>query len=368
MVAEIHTPFDAFERASKEVAIGNLKVFAKIGREFARFMATVPDDAGEDSPEFLAFAAGLRHGPPPDGQDYLREAFAHYQRQRRESDPGARAARILLANLKIGVHEQARLQSQITAAVDAPIVTVEDLGARVLHRWIPSSTKWPRVAHDPQAKMIGWLAARVRREAIKATQEVVTATLMVLAVPIDSDASSPRSGQTSGMQPTYTALALATSSTCFVRMRTRRRCSRDPSRPSRSRASGRASFRKASCSWRIRASRGLPDLRRAAGCETLLDDDVPLGWPERPVQSSFRVEAFPLASKWWFCVNSRRVPISEGTTTLHKRRLPAKEDEDLTVPRDRVAWIHRRFGGIADVTAIHQRHADLLIPAHCDLL
>ena len=32
--AEIHTPFDAFERASAQVAAGNLKVFAEIGHAF----------------------------------------------------------------------------------------------------------------------------------------------------------------------------------------------------------------------------------------------------------------------------------------------------------------------------------------------
>jgi hypothetical protein len=69
VMSEIHTPFDAFERASAQVAAGNLKVFAEIGREFARFIETVPIDAREDSPEFLSFAAGLAPGPPPDGQD-----------------------------------------------------------------------------------------------------------------------------------------------------------------------------------------------------------------------------------------------------------------------------------------------------------
>jgi len=185
--AQIHTPFDAFERASAQVAAGNLKVFAEIGREFARFMAMVPVDAREDSPEFLAFAAGLRPGPPPDGQDYLREAFAHYQQQRREADAGARAAWILLANLKIGLHEQTRLQPEIVSAVNAPIVTVEDLGARILHVLLPSSRRWPRIAHDPVATVIGWLASRVRKEAVRVTQEVVTHALMVLAVPGSND-------------------------------------------------------------------------------------------------------------------------------------------------------------------------------------
>ena len=188
VVSEIHTPFDAFERASTHVAAGNLKVFAEIGREFARFMASVPADAAEDSPQFLSFAAGLRPGPPPDGQDYLREAFAHYQQQRQEADAGVRAALILLANLKVGLHEQTRLQPEIAAAVDAPISTAEDLGARVLHRLVPASRTWPRLAHAPLAAVIGWLAARVRRDAVKATQEVVTHALMVLAIPLANGA------------------------------------------------------------------------------------------------------------------------------------------------------------------------------------
>jgi len=206
-VAEIHTPFDAFERASHEVAIGNLKVFAEIGHEFARFIVAVPVDATEDSPEFLAFASGLRLGPPPDGQTYLREAFGHYQHQRHESDAGARAAWILLANLKIGLHEQMRLQPQITAAVDAPIVTAEDLGGRVLGVLIPSSRRWPHMAQGPLARVVGWLAGRIRRESIEVTREIVTQALMVLTVPLDSKGSRPRSGDAAAM--TYTALALS---------------------------------------------------------------------------------------------------------------------------------------------------------------
>ena len=167
ITADLHTPFDAVERASAEVAKGNLKVFAEIGREFARFIAKVPVDATEESPEFLACAAGLRPGPPPDGQDLLREAFAHYQRQRREPDPGARAAWILLANLKIGLHEQTRLQPQIVAAIDAPIATLEDLKARA-----------------------GWFRRRLGTEAVKATQEAITQMLMVLTIPSASGYTS----------------------------------------------------------------------------------------------------------------------------------------------------------------------------------
>jgi hypothetical protein len=183
VIAEIHTPFDAAERASAAVAEGNLKVFEEIGREFARFLATVPADARPESAEFTAFAAGLRQGPPPEGQDYLREAFAHYQHQRFESDPALRAGWILLANLKIGLHEQIRLQPQIVAAVDAPLITVADLGARVLHILLPGSRQWPRALHDHAANVIGWIAARIRRDAVAVTREVVTESMMVLSLP-----------------------------------------------------------------------------------------------------------------------------------------------------------------------------------------
>ena len=158
-------------------------MFEEIGREFARFLATVPVDARPDSAEYRAFAAGLRPGPPPDGQDYLREAFAHYQQLRFESDAAVRAGWVLLANLKIGLHEQIRLQPQIAAAVDAPLVTVADLGARVLHILLPGSRRWPRVVHDPAATVVGWVAARIRRDAVAVTREVVTETMMVLALP-----------------------------------------------------------------------------------------------------------------------------------------------------------------------------------------
>ena len=183
VIAEIHTPFDAVERASAAVAEGNLKVFEEIAREFARFLATVPMDARPDSVECRAFAEGLRPGPPHEGQAYLREAFEHYQQQRFESDGNVRAGLILLANLKIGLHEQTRLQPQIAAAVDAPIVTVADLGARVLHILLPGSRRWPRAVHDPAASVVGWVAARIRRDAVAVTREVVTEAMMVLALP-----------------------------------------------------------------------------------------------------------------------------------------------------------------------------------------
>jgi hypothetical protein len=62
---ELHTPFDAFERASDAVARGNLKVFEEIGPQFARYL----------------------QGSSPEGERLLTQAFGHYEHLRREQDP-----------------------------------------------------------------------------------------------------------------------------------------------------------------------------------------------------------------------------------------------------------------------------------------
>jgi hypothetical protein len=91
LTAELHTPFDAFGRASDAVARGNLKVFEEIGLEFARYLHECPPDAAAGSPPFQRFLDRLRPGDPPDWQRYLRQAFTRYERGRLERDPKARA-------------------------------------------------------------------------------------------------------------------------------------------------------------------------------------------------------------------------------------------------------------------------------------
>ena len=113
---ELHTPFDAFERASDAVARGNLKVFEEIGLQFARYL--------HDRPR-----ADLRPGDPPEGQRLLRQAFARYERLRSERDPKRRAELALLANLEIGLHEQTRLQPEILEALDAASATQAGSGS-----------------------------------------------------------------------------------------------------------------------------------------------------------------------------------------------------------------------------------------------
>jgi hypothetical protein len=182
-VAAIHTPFDSLERASDAVARGNLKVFEEIGAEFARFLSSVAPDAPLESSALSQFLAGLRAGAPPEGQDYLKEAFTHYQEARQQEDPGSRAELMLLANLKIGLHEQTRLQPQIAEAIDAPAATAADLGRRALHALWPAAREWPGAFHGPLAAVLGVLALGVRRAGRRAIREAVTESMMTLALP-----------------------------------------------------------------------------------------------------------------------------------------------------------------------------------------
>src|ERR687898_246330 len=72
LTAELHTPFDAFERASAAVARGNLRVFEEIGLEFAGYLHECPLDTPAEAPQVRRFLDSLRPGDPPEGQRYLR--------------------------------------------------------------------------------------------------------------------------------------------------------------------------------------------------------------------------------------------------------------------------------------------------------
>jgi hypothetical protein len=53
----------------------------------------------------------------------------------------------------------------------------------VLHLLIPASRRWPRIFHGPATMLVGWIARRIRREAVTVARDVVTQSLMVLSLP-----------------------------------------------------------------------------------------------------------------------------------------------------------------------------------------
>lgn len=179
------SPAAAFQRTAEAVARGNRKVFEEIGYEFARFLALFA--GGQPSAAQLErFTDGLRPGDPPGGQRLLRQAFAHYGLALGDRDRRGRAQWLLLANLEIGLHEQTRLQPEITQAMNAPVYDPRALRHRLVAELFP----------DPAARLRYFLASvagrarpllaardRLAGEVTRLGRLVITEHLMTLAMP-----------------------------------------------------------------------------------------------------------------------------------------------------------------------------------------
>jgi hypothetical protein len=175
LTAVLHTPLDAIGRASEAVALGNLEVFSEIGLEFARRL--------EHDEPLERFLDGLAEGEPPNGQRLLRQAFTHYEQQRAATAPRDRAELGVLASLEIGLHEQTRLQARITEALNAALVTQEELGLRTLVAVVPSAPGWWRIARRPAIAAFGAFAGALQRASTRVAREAITASFMVLSFP-----------------------------------------------------------------------------------------------------------------------------------------------------------------------------------------
>lgn len=125
-------------RAADAVARGNLKVFAEIGHEFARFGALIAADGAPDEARLASFLSGLRPGEPPEGQRLLRQAFGRYYRALFDDDARLRAQRMLHANLEVGLHEQTRLQPEIAEALNAAVPDARELTPALLAALLPA--------------------------------------------------------------------------------------------------------------------------------------------------------------------------------------------------------------------------------------
>jgi hypothetical protein len=171
------------ERCSEAVARGNAKVFDEIGLAFARFVAALEaGPAAGDAVERVA--AGLRPGPPPDGQDLLRAAFAGYALAARATAPGPRAEQLLLANLRIGLHEQTRLQPEIAEALDAPLAGVRDLRVGLVRALVPQGRALPALRRLPAvARMLDQAVERLGDRLRLRLRGVITECFMTLDLP-----------------------------------------------------------------------------------------------------------------------------------------------------------------------------------------
>jgi hypothetical protein len=189
-VWDVINPLAAVDRASEAVGRGNRKVFEEIGREFARFCAACLNDAAFDSENITHFCAELRPGDPPDGQQYLRQAFARYYQAFFESDATLCAQLLLLANIEIGFHEQTRLQPEIAEAMNAALINHKEFRLRLIKALFPTRTWRVRLRlfllklfnrPQPFDAALDNLLAEARRLA----HLIITAYMMTIGLPHD---------------------------------------------------------------------------------------------------------------------------------------------------------------------------------------
>jgi hypothetical protein len=158
------------------ITAGNLAVFSELGPVFSRAIAALDEDA--DGAALLRVGATLTEGPSErGGQTRLRLALNDYAKARTEPDPHRKAELMLLANARIGRHEQIRLQPFIASSIDAPIrlafLDPADEAARRLPRGLQTLCRGAlRVALREAAK-----------EAERHWEELCTRELMTLELP-----------------------------------------------------------------------------------------------------------------------------------------------------------------------------------------
>ena len=177
-----------FEHSSAAVGRGNLKVFAEIGREFARFYAKCLPDEVFNRESIERFMEPLRPGEPPEGQRYLRQAFQHYYQALFETDEEVKCQLLLLANLEIGFHEQTRLQPEIVEALVAPVIPPQTF-ARNLFKALRPEQDWRADIAWFFLRLLGRLVkfdtaiAAYVAGAQRQAQFLVTESMMTIEVP-----------------------------------------------------------------------------------------------------------------------------------------------------------------------------------------
>lgn len=114
----------AVDDVSELMSAGNIKVFAELGPIFARLIAAYHDCDHYDRDAFERFldSLQLRTGASDaGGQDILRQALVHYHEAMFQPEAKRKSELVLLANFKVGLHEQIRLQPNIEGALNAPL-------------------------------------------------------------------------------------------------------------------------------------------------------------------------------------------------------------------------------------------------------
>lgn len=178
------------KRSSAVVGDGNQKVFGDIGLIVSRWLTMFPDISSISDADLQRFGERLQPGPPPVGQDMLRQAFTNYRAAARTSDANERVQLMLLANVQIAFHEQIRLQPQMEAALNGALLEPGDIADFIEEKLTGHEGRignmlrglWGEV-QSPVRRLSEILARHVQEE----VRILITENLMSLWLPPDQE-------------------------------------------------------------------------------------------------------------------------------------------------------------------------------------
>jgi CRP-like cAMP-binding protein len=165
------------------ISAGNLKVFAELAPIFARMIQTFHGDLEYDANKRDRFLSTLRPGSTAaGGQDTLAEALGHYYDAMFEQRPKRKTELILLGNIKVGLHEQMRLQPNIVEALNAPLSV--GLGGVLFPRFVLRGVQvMPSFLAVPMQRNLSWTERLLLAWLTKSWRTLVTRSLMTLRLP-----------------------------------------------------------------------------------------------------------------------------------------------------------------------------------------
>ncbi len=187
LIARVIEQYGIFSGVADPLARGNQLVFGDIAYHCSRFVEFLDTTSSqEEEAAMAAFLHPLDPGPPPEGQSLLRESFEAYRQARHTEDSKQRAELLLLGSLKIGYHEQLRVQPEIVEAFQVRGLD-QDLLASHLYGTLAAKTGilgrilvW---IIPSRKRLFTDVANRIAGELNHLVRHVVTRCLMVLELP-----------------------------------------------------------------------------------------------------------------------------------------------------------------------------------------
>lgn len=170
------------QRTAEAIGDGNLRIFADMAPVIVRFLELVRYDSTFDKMKIESFRQTLKGGEAQEeGQEMLGLALAAWYEAAHEPNPQRRSQLVLLGNVRMGWHEQVRVQPDIEEALGAPLWNrVGDELSLYLRRRLFAL---PNLLREPLLRVVQVIEPTLLKAASVAIKQGVTRNLMRYRMP-----------------------------------------------------------------------------------------------------------------------------------------------------------------------------------------